>query len=68
MWLFCPNHTNLAAIAEVEVFEHALNRTSGNNLAEMLWLCSHNAKKWLNRRTEMSMARIVFAVDTQTKY
>jgi hypothetical protein len=36
---------------QVEVFEHALENTPGNDLARVLWLKSRSSEVWLDRRT-----------------
>ena len=35
----------------MEVFEHALENTPGNDLARVLWLKSRSSEAWLDRRT-----------------
>lgn len=45
------DYQNLTLIQKVEVFEHALSRTTGQDLAKVLWLKSENSEVWLDRRT-----------------
>lgn len=45
-----PDYEFLTLLQKVEVFEHALNNTTGQDLSSMLWLRSVNSEAWLNRR------------------
>lgn len=44
---------------KVEIFEAALAKTDGNDLAEMLWQSSPNAEAWLKRRTTYAASRSI---------
>jgi len=44
-------YESLPLLRKVEVFEHALNHTTGKDLAQVLWLHSGSAERWLERRT-----------------
>ena len=44
-------YDSLSLIQKVEVFEHALASTDGNDLNNILWLKSRSAEAWLDRRT-----------------
>ena len=44
-------YDGLSLLRKVEVFEHALNQTTGKDLAQVLWLHSGSAERWLERRT-----------------
>jgi len=46
-----PDYDNLPLIGKVEVFEHALNETTGQDLYKVLWLKSRSSEVWLERRT-----------------
>jgi FKBP12-rapamycin complex-associated protein len=60
-----PDYNLLSLMQKVEVFEYALNKTTGQDLSKVLWLKSNNSEMWLDRRTNytrslavMSMVRI----------
>lgn len=36
---------------KVEIFEHALEHTQGDDLAKILWLRSPSSEVWFDRRT-----------------
>lgn len=42
---------SLTLIQKVEVFEYALDNTTGQDLYRILWLKSVNSEEWLERRT-----------------
>eukprot|EP00667_Euglena_gracilis_P000062 EG_transcript_62 len=42
---------NLPLIKKVELFEYAMESTTGQDLYKVLWLQSPNSEVWLNRRT-----------------
>ena len=46
-----PNYDALTLPQKLEVFEHALNETTGRDLHKVLWLKSENSEVWLARRT-----------------
>lgn len=46
-----PDYDNLPRLNKVEVFEYALQNTTGADIAKVLWLKSRNAEIWLDRRT-----------------
>lgn len=45
------DYEHLTLMQKVEVFEHALNITQGDDLARLLWLKSPNSEVWFERRT-----------------
>eukprot|EP00048_Salpingoeca_helianthica_P003613 m.68925 g.68925 ORF g.68925 m.68925 type:complete len:2501 (+) comp12804_c0_seq1:29-7531(+) len=47
---FYPDYENLTLIQNVEVFQHALESTPGDDLAQVLWHQSGDAEAWLERR------------------
>eukprot|EP00455_Lapot_gusevi_P043451 TRINITY_DN5289_c0_g1_i3.p1 TRINITY_DN5289_c0_g1~~TRINITY_DN5289_c0_g1_i3.p1 ORF type:complete len:1031 (-),score=314.04 TRINITY_DN5289_c0_g1_i3:149-2875(-) len=51
MMQMAPDYQNLPLINKVEVFEFALANTTGQDVNKVLWLKSHNAEQWLDRRT-----------------
>ena len=50
MLTMAPTYPLLTLIQKVEVFEHALARTAGLDLAKILWLHSPTSEQWLERR------------------
>lgn len=59
---FTPDYENLTLIAKVEVFEHALQNTDGNDLAKVLWLKSRTSEVWLSRRTNYTRSLAVMSM------
>jgi len=47
---------------QVEVFEHALENTPGNDLARVLWLKSRSSEVWLDRRTTYTRSLAVMSM------
>ncbi|KAL5182201.1 Serine/threonine-protein kinase TOR [Glycine soja] len=62
MLSFAPDYDHLPLIAKVEVFEHALNNTEGNDLARVLWLKSRTSEIWLERRTNYTRSLAVMSM------
>ncbi|KAJ7946192.1 Serine/threonine-protein kinase TOR, partial [Quillaja saponaria] len=59
---FAPDYDHLPLIAKVEVFEHALQNTEGNDLARVLWLKSRTSEVWLERRTNYTRSLAVMSM------
>eukprot|EP01029_Cantina_marsupialis_P018394 TRINITY_DN422070_c0_g1_i1.p1 TRINITY_DN422070_c0_g1~~TRINITY_DN422070_c0_g1_i1.p1 ORF type:complete len:2040 (-),score=648.42 TRINITY_DN422070_c0_g1_i1:182-6301(-) len=49
-----PDFDKLTLMQKVEVFEHALRNTHGDDLQNVLWLKAPNAQVWLERRTNFT--------------
>jgi FKBP12-rapamycin complex-associated protein len=47
MLAMTPDYDQLPLIGKVEVFEHALANTTGQDLNKVLWLKSQNSEDWL---------------------
>ncbi|CAL9083464.1 unnamed protein product [Musa textilis] len=62
MLAFAPDYDHLPLIAKVEVFEHALQNTEGNDLAKVLWLKSRTSEVWLDRRTSYTRSLAVMSM------
>jgi FKBP12-rapamycin complex-associated protein len=45
-----PDYENLCLLQKIEVFEYALENTTGQDLYRVLWLKSNNSEHWLERR------------------
>jgi FKBP12-rapamycin complex-associated protein len=64
-----PDYDNLTLIQKVEVFEYALENTTGQDLYKVLWLKSKNSevrlkviKVWLDRRTNYTRSLAVMSM------
>ncbi|GMH33501.1 hypothetical protein BSKO_01335 [Bryopsis sp. KO-2023] len=51
MKTFAPNYDNLTLIQKIEVFEHALDSTAGDDLRKVMWIKSRTSELWLAHRT-----------------
>ncbi|MFH4982502.1 hypothetical protein AB6A40_009211 [Gnathostoma spinigerum] len=51
MQAFATDLDQLTLMQKVQVFEHALEMTSGNDLQQILWLKSPDSEVWFDRRT-----------------
>ncbi len=49
-------------LTQVEVFEYALDATSGEDLHKVLWLKSRNSEIWLDRRTNYTRSAAVMSM------
>lgn len=45
-----PDYESLILLQKIEVFEYALENTTGQDLYRVLWLKSANSEHWLERR------------------
>ncbi|KAI0741336.1 atypical/PIKK/FRAP protein kinase [Daedaleopsis nitida] len=50
MLQMAPDYENLILLQKIEVFEYALENTTGQDLYRVLWLKSMNSEHWLERR------------------
>ena len=57
-----PDYDNLTLIQKVEVFEYALENTTGQDLYKVLWLKSKNSEVWLDRRTNYTRSLAVMSM------
>lgn len=46
-----PDFDHLMQIQKLEVFEYALDNTTGQDFYRVLWLKSRNSEAWLDRRS-----------------
>lgn len=56
------DYDHLPAIHKIQIFEMAIESTSGNDLAEILWHKSLTAEKWLERRTNYTRSLAVMSM------
>jgi len=59
MLQMAPDYEILTLMQKVEVFEHALDNTTGQDLYRVLWLKSANSEAWLERRTNYTRSLAV---------
>ncbi|KAL6771425.1 TOR1 [Auxenochlorella protothecoides x Auxenochlorella symbiontica] len=57
-----PDYDHLTVIQKVEVFEHSLNSTSGEDLHKVLWLKSRSSEAWLDKRTNYTRSTAVMSM------
>jgi FKBP12-rapamycin complex-associated protein len=57
-----PDYDNLTLIQKVEIFEYALENTTGQDLYKVLWLKSKNSELWLDRRTNYTRSLAVMSM------
>jgi FKBP12-rapamycin complex-associated protein len=50
MLQMAPDYESLCLLQKIEVFEYALENTTGQDLYRVLWLKSTNSEHWLERR------------------
>ncbi len=50
------------AFPQVEVFEHGLTATAGNDLQRVLWLKSRNSEVWLEKRVTYTRSLAVMCM------
>lgn len=59
MLRMAPDYDHLTLTQKVEVFEHALEHTQGDDLAKLLWLKSPSSEVWFDRRTNYTRSLAV---------
>ncbi|KAG8142392.1 hypothetical protein E2320_006314 [Naja naja] len=59
MLRMAPDYDHLTLMQKVEVFEHAVNNTAGDDLAKLLWLKSPSSEVWFDRRTNYTRSLAV---------
>ncbi|KAI8836345.1 armadillo-type protein [Chytridium lagenaria] len=62
MLQMAPDYDNLTLLQKVEVFEYALENTTGQDLYKVLWLKSKNSEIWLDRRTTYTRSLAVMSM------
>ncbi|KAF7308508.1 Serine/threonine-protein kinase TOR [Mycena chlorophos] len=59
MLQMAPDYENLPLLQKIEVFEYAMDNTSGHDLYKILWLKSTNSEHWLERRASYTRSLAV---------
>jgi len=62
MLRMAPDYDHLTLMQKVEVFEHALEHTKGDDLAKLLWLKSPSSEVWFDRRTNYTRSLAVMSM------
>lgn len=62
MRMAAPSLEHLTPMQKVEVFEHALEHTQGDDLARLLWLKSPSSEVWFDRRTNYTRSLAVMSM------
>ena len=62
MLQIAPDFEKIPAIQKVEIFEYALERTTGMDLAKILWNKSRNSEVWLDRRSNYTRSLAVMSM------
>lgn len=57
-----PAYDELTVIQKVEVLQYAFEKTSGQDLYNVLWLKSRNSEAWLDRRTNYTRSLAVMSM------
>eukprot|EP00117_Sycon_ciliatum_P040328 scpid3818/ scgid5118/ Serine/threonine-protein kinase mTOR; FK506-binding protein 12-rapamycin complex-associated protein 1; FKBP12-rapamycin complex-associated protein; Mammalian target of rapamycin; Mechanistic target of rapamycin; Rapamycin target protein 1 len=57
-----PEYDHLTVLQKVEVFEHAISHTDGDDLAKVLWLKSPSSEVWFDRRTNFTRSLAVMSM------
>ncbi|XP_064598762.1 serine/threonine-protein kinase mTOR-like [Liolophura sinensis] len=62
MLRMAPEYDHLTLMQKVEVFEHALEHTQGDDLAKILWYKSPSSEVWFDRRTNYTRSLAVMSM------
>ncbi|CAG0917860.1 unnamed protein product [Notodromas monacha] len=62
MLRMAADYEHLTLMQKVEVFEHALEHTAGDDLAKLLWLKSPSSEIWFDRRTNYTRSLAVMSM------
>ena len=62
MLRMAPDYDHLSLMQKVEVFEHALEHTQGDDLSKLLWLKSPSSEVWFDRRTNYTRSLAVMSM------
>ena len=60
-----PDYDHLTLMQKVEVFEHALSNTNGDDLAKLLWLKSPSSEVIIRSKTVCVLTLSVTVLDGQ---
>jgi FKBP12-rapamycin complex-associated protein len=57
-----PDYDNMCLMQKIEVFQYALDNTTGQDLYRVLWLKSRTSEAWLDRRSNYSRSLAVMSM------
>ena len=57
-----PDYDHLTLFQKVEVFEYALENTTGDDLAKVIWFKSPTSEVWFDRRTNFTRSLAVMSM------
>ena len=63
-----PDYEHMCLMQKIEVFEYALDNTTGQDLYRVLWLKSKNSEAWLDRRSNYSRSLAVMSMVRLSHY
>ncbi|KAF6026864.1 TOR [Bugula neritina] len=62
MMRMAPDYDHLTLMQKVEVFEYALDNTTGDDLAKIIWFKSPTSEVWFDRRTNYTRSLAVMSM------
>lgn len=62
MLRMAPDYDHLNLMQKVEVFEYALEKSTGDDLSKLLWLKSPSSEVWFDRRTNYTRSLAVMSM------
>lgn len=62
MHQMAPDYEHLCLMQKIEVFQYALDNTTGQDLYRVLWLRSKSSEAWLDRRSNYSRSLAVMSM------
>lgn len=62
MLRMAPDYDHLNLMQKVEVFEYALDKSTGDDLSKLLWLKSPSSEVWFDRRTNYTRSLAVMSM------
>eukprot|EP01103_Thecamoeba_quadrilineata_P007525 TRINITY_DN17389_c0_g1_i1.p1 TRINITY_DN17389_c0_g1~~TRINITY_DN17389_c0_g1_i1.p1 ORF type:complete len:1008 (-),score=152.93 TRINITY_DN17389_c0_g1_i1:138-3029(-) len=62
MMQMSADYDKLSLIQKIEIFQYALDSTSGHDLSKVLWLKSPSSEVWLDRRTNYTRSLAVMSM------
>ena len=57
-----PDYDHICLMQKIEVFQYALDNTTGQDLYRILWLKSKSSEAWLDRRSNYSRSLAVMSM------
>lgn len=57
-----PKYETLSLLQKIDAFQYALDRSSGNDLREILWKTSRSSEAWLRRRSNFTTSLALMSI------